>query len=142
MNSFIFCSGITPWKAFTIFLSFFSLTNFIKNDNVLFSKKVNLGLDLQGGSYLLLEVDSTPILSRNLQEKLLDIRKNEINSILSNYKNLLFEIFLTSSKKNTGITEIQKSIFNLTKWKKIILTHGFLTWIIHFILQKLEFLTK
>ena len=45
---------------FTIFfLSLFSLANFFENeDNVLLSKKVNLGLDLQGGSYLLLEVQS------------------------------------------------------------------------------------
>ena len=45
-----------------VFLSLFSLANFVENnDNSLLSKKVNLGLDLQGGSYLLLEVDSLPI---------------------------------------------------------------------------------
>ena len=42
-----------------VFLSLFSFANFFDNeDNILLSKKVNLGLDLQGGSYLLLEVDS------------------------------------------------------------------------------------
>ena len=35
------------------------------------SKKVNLGLDLQGGSYLLLEVDSQPVINRELQSKLI-----------------------------------------------------------------------
>jgi len=46
-----------------------------------------LGLDLQGGSYLLLEVDSEPIVDRNLQEKLLNIRKYlKANKI--KYKNL------------------------------------------------------
>ena len=35
------------------------------------SKKVNLGLDLQGGSYLLLEVDSKPVIDQNLQQKVL-----------------------------------------------------------------------
>ena len=55
-----------------IFLSFFSITNFINvKDNLIFSRNVNLGLDLQGGSYLLLEVDSEPIINRNLQQKLL-----------------------------------------------------------------------
>ena len=60
-----------------ILLSLFSLANFVDNeDNFILSKKVNLGLDLQGGSYLLLEVDSKPIINRNLQEKLLKLRKH------------------------------------------------------------------
>ena len=59
-----------------IFLSFFSFINFIDNkDNFILSKKINLGLDLQGGSYLLLEVDSKPIINQNLQQKLLLLRK-------------------------------------------------------------------
>ena len=53
-----------------ISLTFFSLLNFFNiKDNFILSKKVNLGLDLQGGSYLLLEVDSLPIISQNLQQK-------------------------------------------------------------------------
>jgi len=59
-----------------IILSFFSFINFIDNkENFILSKKVNLGLDLQGGSYLLLEVDSDPIVNQNLQQKLLSLRK-------------------------------------------------------------------
>ena len=58
------------------FLSLFSFTNFIDNENYfLSSKKVNLGLDLQGGSYLLLEVDSRPVIKEKLQEKLISLRK-------------------------------------------------------------------
>ena len=57
-----------------LFLSFF--TNFINNKDQLFlSKKINLGLDLQGGSYLLLEVDSQPLIKQNLQIKLINLRK-------------------------------------------------------------------
>ena len=57
-------------------LTFFSLTNFIStSENYLLSKKVNLGLDLQGGSYLLLEVDSEPIIKQKLQGKLITLRK-------------------------------------------------------------------
>ena len=53
-----------------IFLSLFSLLNFINvKENSILSKKVNLGLDLQGGSYMLLEVDSEPVLKQKLQEK-------------------------------------------------------------------------
>ena len=71
-----------------IFLSLFAFINFVDNeDNFLLSKKVNLGLDLQGGSYLLLEVDSKPVVNRKLQQKLLNIRKYlKTNKI--NYKNL------------------------------------------------------
>ena len=51
-----------------LFLSLSSLTNFFDNeDNYILSKKVNLGLDLQGGSYLLLEVDSQPVVKEKLQ---------------------------------------------------------------------------
>jgi len=59
-----------------VILSLFSLFNFLNlNENPISSKKVNLGLDLQGGSYLLLEVDSQPIINQNLQQKLLNLRK-------------------------------------------------------------------
>ncbi len=59
-----------------ITISFFFITNFVNNNNNSFiSKKINLGLDLQGGSYLLLEVDSTPIVKQNFQTKLILLRK-------------------------------------------------------------------
>ena len=59
-----------------IFLSLFSSLNFFHNkDNFLLSKNINLGLDLQGGSYLLLEVDSKPVIKQKLQNKLLSLRK-------------------------------------------------------------------
>ena len=59
-----------------VFLSLFSLANLIENENsILLSKKVNLGLDLQGGSYLLLEVDSQPVVKQKLQHKLITLRK-------------------------------------------------------------------
>ena len=68
-------------KLFTIyflisFLTMCASTNFIgNNDNFFLSKKINLGLDLQGGSYLLLEVDSKPIINQQLQQKLIELRK-------------------------------------------------------------------
>jgi len=62
---------------FIIFLTFFSLLNLIDiKENPILSKKVNLGLDLQGGSYLLLEVDSTPIINQNLQQKIINLKKH------------------------------------------------------------------
>ena len=59
-----------------IFISLFSFVNFINvKESYILSKKVNLGLDLQGGSYLLLEVDSLPIINQNLQQKVINLRK-------------------------------------------------------------------
>ena len=74
-----------------IFLSIFSFTNFINNEeNFFLSKKVNLGLDLQGGSYLLLEVDSTPVIKQKLQNKLVILRK-ELKKDNIKYQNLKIE---------------------------------------------------
>ncbi len=71
-----------------IILSIFSSLNFFKDENNFFlSKNVNLGLDLQGGSYLLLEIDSAPVVNRNLQQKLLDFRKY-LKEDKIKYKNL------------------------------------------------------
>ncbi len=59
-----------------VILFCFSLLNFSSNkNNFLLSKKINLGLDLQGGSYLLLEVDSSPLINQKLQQKVINIRK-------------------------------------------------------------------
>ncbi len=71
-----------------VLLSLFSFSNFLTKENTHFlSKKINLGLDLQGGSYLLLEVDVKPIIKQKLQTKLISLRKilkdNQIK-----YKNL------------------------------------------------------
>jgi len=58
------------------FLSAVSIANLFETEkNFLLSKKVNLGLDLQGGSYLLLEVDSKPAFKQKMQDKVVSIRK-------------------------------------------------------------------
>jgi Preprotein translocase subunit SecD len=45
---------------FTFIFVLLTLSNFTKFDDNFFDKKINLGLDLQGGSYLLLEIDNKP----------------------------------------------------------------------------------
>ena len=60
---------------FTITLSYFSISNFTKFDDNFFSRNINLGLDLQGGSYLLLEIDNSPVIEQQLQNKLIQIKK-------------------------------------------------------------------
>ena len=81
-------------KLFTIyiiivFLSFFALTNFIKDkENFFISNQINLGLDLQGGSYLLLQVDTKPLINQRLQSKILKLR-NFLKENKIRYKDLL-----------------------------------------------------
>ena len=44
-------------------------------DDDYFSKNIKLGLDLQGGSYLLLEIDNKPVITQKLQSKLLELKR-------------------------------------------------------------------
>ncbi len=88
-----------------IAISFFCYSNFSNSDNFFLKKKINLGLDLQGGSYLLLEVDSTPLQKRQIQSKVIPLKK-KLKENQINYKNfklidnkISFEI-LESEKKN------------------------------------------
>ncbi len=96
-------------------ISIFTILNFQNKDNLIIDKKVNLGLDLQGGSYLLLEINSDTLVKEKIQSKVIPIKKllkdNEIN--YSNFKidnkiltikvdNLeKFELLFFSKKNNT-----------------------------------------
>ena len=101
--------NFTKIKVFFIYLIlltgiFFSSLNFQNNN--LINKKVNLGLDLQGGSYILLEIDTTPLINQKLQSKVVPIKK------LLNENKILFKDF-SISKKNISfsINEDQQSKF-------------------------------
>ena len=72
---------------FTIVFTLFCLSNFTKFDDNFFEKKINLGLDLQGGSYLLLEIDNSPVITQKLQNKLSSLR-NYFKDEKIQYKNL------------------------------------------------------
>ena len=88
-----------------IFLSYFSFSNFLSQNYKLFDNKINLGLDLQGGSYLLLEIDSNPIVLQKLQNKFSDLKKffREQNIKFQNIKiennQIYFEIDESSKDK-------------------------------------------
>ena len=71
-----------------IFVSFFSILNFQNKQDPFIDKKVNLGLDLQGGSYLLLEINSDPLIKEKIQSKVIPIKKllKENNFNYSNFK--------------------------------------------------------
>ena len=96
-----------------IFLSLFSLANFFNNDeNLILSKKVNLGLDLQGGSYLLLEVDSEPVINHNLQNKLLSFRKYLKENKIK-YQNLkLINQSIIFSIRDDDVEKFEKSFLD------------------------------
>ena len=103
-----------------ILLSFFALLNIIQDNNLPLNKKVNLGLDLQGGSYLLLEIDTKPLIKERLQDKVVEIKKflkennleynsfkikdDSINFKIENNNEKKFEN-LFFSKKNNSINQ-------------------------------------
>ena len=51
----------------SLFFTILASSNLFKFKSSLLDKKINLGLDLQGGSYLLLEIDNTPVIEQKLQ---------------------------------------------------------------------------
>ena len=95
-------------------ISIFSLLNFQNKENLLIEKKINLGLDLQGGSYLLLEINSDSLIEEKIQSKVIPIKKllkdNGINynDFKINNKNLSlsldniekFDLLFNSRKDN------------------------------------------
>ncbi|MDA8687960.1 protein translocase subunit SecD [Candidatus Pelagibacter bacterium] len=66
----------------------FTFLNFQNEKNLYIDKKINLGLDLQGGSYLLLEINSDTLVQEKIQDKVIPIKKllKENNIDYSNFK--------------------------------------------------------
>jgi preprotein translocase subunit SecD len=100
--------SFTKIKVLSIYLIliltiFFASLN-LKSNNLI-DKKVNLGLDLQGGSYILLEIDTKPLVNQKLQTKVIPIKKllnkNEINfkDFKVSQKNISLTIDLKEQKK-------------------------------------------
>ena len=58
----------------SLFFTLIASSNFVKFDNNFLNKKINLGLDLQGGSYLLLEIDNSPVIEQKLQNFTITLR--------------------------------------------------------------------
>ncbi len=50
-----------------LFFIFISSNNLLSPNSRFIDKRINLGLDLQGGSYLLLEIDNSPVIEQKLQ---------------------------------------------------------------------------
>ena len=60
----------------SLFFIIVASSNLFKFDNTFLSKKINLGLDLQGGSYLLLEIDNIPVIEQKLQNLTVTLNKS------------------------------------------------------------------
>ena len=58
----------------SLFFVLIASSNLIKFENDFLNKKINLGLDLQGGSYLLLEIDNNPVIEQKLQNLTITLR--------------------------------------------------------------------
>ena len=114
--------NFTKIKIIIIYFILFLLTSFASlnlfyDGNPILKKKVNLGLDLQGGSYLLLEIDTKPLIKERLQDKVIEIKKflkknnfkynsfsineNFISFKIENDNNKKFQNLFFSTKDNT-----------------------------------------
>ena len=87
---------------FTLVISYFAISNFFKLDDDYFSKNIKLGLDLQGGSYLLLEIDNEPVITQKLQSKLIELKRyfKDKELILKNFTADQDSIFFESNSEN------------------------------------------
>jgi len=83
-----------------------------KNNNFFLNKKVILGLDLQGGSYLLLEVDTKSLVKEKLEIKSFELKKQlrDKRILYNNFKLKNDNIFFTSKDNyEKAILEILNS---------------------------------
>ena len=93
---------ITLVSLVTLFFIFITVSNFQNSENTLISKRINLGLDLQGGSYLLLEIDNGPVEIQKLQNTTTVIRNslNDKNIKFTDLRVIDKAIFLIVSEQN------------------------------------------
>ena len=85
------------------FIAVFSFLNLQDKNNQFIDKKVNLGLDLQGGSYLLLEINSDTLIEEKIQDKVIPIKRLlKANNI--NYSNFI----ISNQSLSLKIDEIDK----------------------------------
>ncbi len=93
-------------------IAVFTFLNFQNENDQIIQKRINLGLDLQGGSYLLLEINSDSLVEEKIQSKVIPIKKllkdNDIN--YNNFK-------IKEKKLSLSLDNIEKFdlIFNSRK---------------------------
>jgi protein-export membrane protein SecD len=98
---------ITLISLTVLFFIFVTLSNFKNYQNNFISKKINLGLDLQGGSYLLLEIDNGPVEIQKLQntttiiKNFLKDKKINFNDLRIQNNKIIFSVY----EKNLKLVE-------------------------------------
>ncbi|MDC3060412.1 protein translocase subunit SecD [Candidatus Pelagibacter sp.] len=103
---------------FTLIISYFTISNFTKIDDEFFSKNIKLGLDLQGGSYLLLEIDNEPVITQRLQSKVLEFKKFfkdkdiKVRNFVIEDKSIIFDVENSKIEDVKSLLDDDKSEIN------------------------------
>ena len=103
---------------FSVLFILIASSNLFKVDSGFFGKKINLGLDLQGGSYLLLEIDNSPVIEQKLQNLTSTIRNYfkdmgiKINNIKIDNQNIFFNVINKNKQQVINIFEDENSDIN------------------------------
>ena len=116
-----------------LFIAIFSILNFQNESDRFIKKKINLGLDLQGGSYLLLEINSDSLVEEKIQSKVIPLKrllkdnaieyrdfkisKNSLSFTLDNIEK--FDLLFYSRKDNTINPYIDNYRSHELKYEKI-----------------------
>ena len=103
---------------FILVFIFVSSSNFLNFSNNTINKKINLGLDLQGGSYLLLEIDNKPVIQQKLQNLTSTIRRYfkeigiKIFDISIKDENIFFKVDEENKEKVLAVFNDEESEIN------------------------------
>ncbi len=103
---------------FSVLFILIASSNLFKFDDSFFDKKINLGLDLQGGSYLLLEIDNEPVIEQKLQNLTTTIRnyfkeKNiKIINIKIDNQNIFFNVIDNDKQSVLDVFQDENSDLN------------------------------
>ena len=111
----------------SIFFILIASFNLFKFENELLNKKINLGLDLQGGSYLLLEIDNNPVIDQKLQNLTISIKNyfKEKNIRIKNLKLLDQKLFFSVEDefKETILSEFNSKESNINPYYQRFKSH-------------------
>ena len=100
----------------SLFFVLLTISNFVKFESNYLNKRINLGLDLQGGSYLLLEIDNSPVIEQKLQNFSITVRNffKDKNIRIKNLKfldeSISFEDELYHTFSTAALTITMKSM--------------------------------
>ena len=92
----------------SIIVIFFTISNFTEFEDEFVNKKINLGLDLQGGSYLLLKIDNDPVIIKELQNKAISL-KNVLKENNISVLNISCLLYTSPSPRDKTVSRMPSS---------------------------------